>query len=108
MKSSRGKPMIQRSVNGRIEVALNWRELADEAMNAIEPEVRRRWKEYWQETIARATVLLRSDDTESLIYIEELPSSYYSCPPELEAKTIWPSSEPRYRVESIVEARRTH
>jgi hypothetical protein len=91
VKSSRGKPMIMRSVNGRFEAALNWRDLAEEASVAIEPEVRERWSVYWQGMITRGNTLLRCQDSDSMMHIEKLPSSYYSCPPELAARVIWPS-----------------
>lgn len=92
--------MVRRSVNGSMETALNWRELADDAMIAIEPEVRRRWRAYWQEAIICANTLLASDDVKSLIHLVASPSWYYPCPPELAARAIWPSSEPSHFIES--------
>jgi hypothetical protein len=91
---SHSAPQVQRWCNGRQETALNWQELAHDAMCAIESELRRRWLAYWDTCTAQASVAHNTSNINELMKIIRLPSEYYDCPVEIAARAIWPTSQP--------------
>jgi hypothetical protein len=85
-------PMIQRWIAGRLETALNWRELSEEATRAIEPEARQRWRAYWESCKTQAAVANDAAATlDEMMKCVPFPSSYYPCPPQLAARALWPT-----------------
>jgi hypothetical protein len=80
---------IQRCKNGKPENALNWAELSQEALQAIEPEIRRRWLEYWEYAARKAATVCDTTSIDEIMGIIMLPSHYYPCPAELAQKAIW-------------------
>jgi len=89
---SRSSAMVRRWCNGEYETALNWRELVDQAQQAIEPELRHRWTVYWQNCVARAAVAQNASNASDMMVTVTLPLDYYSCPPEIAARAIWPTA----------------
>jgi post-segregation antitoxin (ccd killing protein) len=88
-------PLIKREINGCTEYALNGRDLAGEAVAAIEPELRHRWTLYWRQEARKASIALNGfAAVDEVMNFTANPRPYYPCPPELAVKIIWPSSEP--------------
>jgi hypothetical protein len=86
--------LVQRWNGAQFEAALNWKELADEAMQSITPELRRRWLAYWNSVAVRASIAQEATDVNEMLKTIALPSPYYPCPEYLAAKAIWPSPQP--------------
>lgn len=85
------RPMVRRWYNGQFETALNWSDLAADAMQAIEPELRRRWQAYWNDVATRAGIVRDAADVEDMMKTIKLPSDYYPCPAAIAARAIWPT-----------------
>lgn len=90
-----GRAFVARWNKGQQEDALNWAELSEEALQAIMPELRRRWSDYWQQCVQRASIAKESHDPKEIMYEVPLPDPHYACPPEIAAKAIWRSVNER-------------
>lgn len=88
-----GQPMVMRRMNGQTEYPLNGRDLAQYAMEAIEPELRQRWSLYWQECARKAAVVANGATCNELMDTITRPNGYYACPEWLAAKALWRTSD---------------
>ncbi len=93
VKPTRSTPaMVQRSLNGQNQTAINWSQLATEAMAAIEPELRRRWTSYWESLERLSPIARNATDAREMMAVPPRPSAYYACPAEIAARAIWPTT----------------
>jgi hypothetical protein len=96
---------VERYVQGKLEIALNWQELSAEAAQVIAPEMLQRWQEYWKENERRAGVLRSTTDLKKIIQTVDTPKTNYSCPSYLAERAIWPTAVQPDRIR-LVEAGR--
>jgi hypothetical protein len=63
-------------------------------MAAIEPELRQRWRAYWEDLERLAPVIRNATDAREMMLVPPSPSAYYACPADIAARAIWPTGCP--------------